>query len=62
MPGWWTRNVVASGRWTWSPPSIPELPLKLTDELILFLDNKVLGPNICQERVIVVVGVGFMMG
>ena len=50
------------GRWTRSPPSLPELPLKLTDELVLLLDNKVLGPDILQERVFVVVGVGLVVG
>ena len=49
-------------RRTRSPSPLPELLLELTDELILLLDNKVLGPDIVQERVFVVVGVGLVMG
>ena len=45
--GWRTRSMAASGGWTRSLPSIPELPLNLTDELVLLLDDKVLGPDIC---------------
>ena len=61
VPERWTRSLALSGRRTQSPPSLPKLLSKLTDELILFLDNKVLGPDILQERVIVVVEVGLMM-
>ena len=55
-------ELVATGRWTWNLPSLPELLLKLMDELVLFLDNKVLGPDIRQERVVIAIGVGLMMG
>ena len=51
-----------SGRWTRGFPSLPKLLSKLMDELVLFLDNKVLGLNIFEERVIIVVVVGLMVG
>ena len=60
--GLWTRSTVASGRWTWSPSPLSELLLELTDELILLLDDKVLSPEIVQERVFVIVGVGLVIG
>ena len=62
MLGWRTRSMAASGRRTRSPPPLPELLLKLSDELFLLLDNEILGPDIVQERVFVVVGVCLMMG
>ena len=62
VPGRWTRSFAASGRRAGSPSFLSELQLKLTDELVLLLDNKVLGPDICQDRVIVVIGVGLVMG
>ena len=62
VPGRRTRSLASSGRWTRSPPSLPELLSKLTDGFVLFLDNKVLGPDMLQERVIVVIEVGLMMG
>ena len=54
--------MATSGRMARSPSPLPELQLELTDELVLLLDNKVLGPDILQERVFVVVGVGPVMG
>ena len=60
--GWWTRSMTASGRRTQSPCPLPELLLELSDELVLLLDNEVLGPDIAQERVFVVVGIGLVMG
>ena len=54
--------MAVSGRWTWSPSPLPELLLELTDELILLLDDKVLSPEIVQERIFIVVGVGLVMG
>ena len=53
--------MAASGRWAWSLLLLPELLSKLTDELVLLLDNKVLGSDIRKERVIVAIGVGLMM-
>ena len=57
----WTRSMTASGRWTRSPLSLLELSLELMDELVLLLDNKVLGLDIRHERVIVVFRVGLVM-
>ena len=54
--------MATSGRRTLSPSPLPELLLELSDELFLLLDDEVLGPDIVQERVFVVVGVGLMMG
>ena len=51
----------ASGRCTRSLRPLSELLLELPDKLILLLDNEVLGPDIVQERVFVVVKVGLMM-
>ena len=54
--------MVVFGTRTRSPSPLPELLLKLSDGFVLLLDNKVLGSDIVQERVFVVVGVGLMMG
>ena len=48
MLGRWTWSMAVSRRWTRSHSSLSELPLELTDELVLLLDNKVLGPDILQ--------------
>ncbi|XXG89013.1 hypothetical protein AAC387_Pa12g1117 [Persea americana] len=54
--------MAAFGRRTRSPSPLLKLRLKLSNEFVLLLDNKVLGPDIVQERVFVVIGVGLVMG
>ena len=56
------RSLAVLGRWTRSSPPLSELPLKLTDDIVLLLDNKVLGLDIRKERVVVAIGVGLVMG
>lgn len=56
------RGSVASGRSDRSLVFLSELPLELTDQLFLLLDNKVLGPNIREESIIIIVNIGQVMG
>ena len=61
--GWRTRSMAAHGRWTPSLPPLLELLLKPPDELLLFLNEAVLSPNIILDRVFVVkVGVMVRLG
>ena len=53
--------MAAHGRWTPSPPPLLELLLEPPDELLLFLDEAVLSPDINLDRVFVV-KVGLMVG
>ena len=51
-----------SGRWNQTLLLLLELPSELMDQLILLLDNKVLGLVIREEWVVIIVGIGPVMG
>ena len=46
----------------WSFLFLLEQPLELTNQLSLLLDNKVSGPDIRKEWVVITVGIGPVMG
>ena len=56
------RSSAASRRCNWSVVLLPELLLESTSLLTLLLENKVLGPDICEEWVVVIVGIDMVIG
>lgn len=62
VPGWRTRGVVAPMEWAPGPPLLLELLFEPQDKLVLLLNEAVLGSDLTQARVFVLIRVGLMVG